>query len=418
MRDCPLNEAAIVGFCVGLGIAGRPAIAKLESMDFAAFAMDPIVNQAAKIRYYWGGQVQTPLVVRMPVASQMGFGTQHSQSLEASFMHAPGLKLAMPATGHDAKGLIKTAIREPNPVVFVENISLYATKSRIPDEEYLIPFGKAEIKRADDDVTVVALAAMVPPALQAAEELAQTGLSIEVIDPRTLAPSTFRPSWLRLRKRGDWSSPTRPTRPEESGLKSPNRLSSEPLIISTPPLCGSRQQIYPLPPVRPSKQPCIPMCVTSSRLVHPSGGDEGLHDEAVLSLMSFLGWSREIPRWQQGKLPWLDKIYLEILCANHQWGDSKESGISPLERPLLYVVRRNLIRVTARALWLRTARYCWSFSLRLDYERGHCCALDTRGLQLPSAAGRGVSTPAARAECGVSSGAAKFGDVVGAAARG
>ncbi len=188
VRDCPLNEAAIVGFGVGLAIAGKPAIAELEFMDFATFAMDPIVNQAAKIRYYWGGQVKVPLVVRMPVASQLGFGTQHSQSLEAWFMHVPGLKIAMPSNGYDAKGLIKTAIREPNPVVFVENISLYATKSEIPDEEYLIPFGQAEIKREGNDVTVVALAAMVPRALQAAEILAEQGVSVEVIDPRTLAP--------------------------------------------------------------------------------------------------------------------------------------------------------------------------------------------------------------------------------------
>ena len=188
VRDTPLNEAAIVGFCVGLAIAGKPAIAELEFMDFTTFAMDPIINQAAKIRYFWGGQVKVPLVVRMPVAAQLGFGTQHSQSLEAWFMHIPGLKIAMASNAYDAKGLIKTAIRDPNPVIFIENISLYATKSEIPEEAYLIPFGQADIKREGDDVTVVALAAMVPRALQAAEELAQQGISVEVIDPRTLAP--------------------------------------------------------------------------------------------------------------------------------------------------------------------------------------------------------------------------------------
>jgi pyruvate dehydrogenase E1 component beta subunit len=188
VRDCPLNEAAIVGFAVGLAISGRPTIAELEFMDFATFAMDPIVNQAAKLRYFWGGQVQVPLVVRMPIAAQLGFGTQHSQSLEAWFMHVPGLRLAMPATPYDAKGLIKTAIREANPVVFVETISLYATKGQIPDDDYVIPFGQAEVKRAGTDVTVVALGAMVPKALLAAEQLAQSGLEVEVIDPRTLAP--------------------------------------------------------------------------------------------------------------------------------------------------------------------------------------------------------------------------------------
>lgn len=188
VRDCPLNEAAIVGFAIGLAISGKPAIAELEFMDFSTFAMDPIVNQAAKMRYFWGGQVEVPLVVRMPIASQLGFGSQHSQSLEAWFMHVPGLKIAMPSTPYDAKGLIKTAIRDRNPVIFIENISLYATRGETPDEEYLIPFGKAEIKRAGKDVTVLALSAMVPKALKAADELAGEGIEVEVIDPRTLAP--------------------------------------------------------------------------------------------------------------------------------------------------------------------------------------------------------------------------------------
>ena len=108
VRDCPLNEAAIVGFCIGLALWGRPAVAELEFMDFVTFAMDPVVNQAAKLRYFWGGQVGVPLVVRTPIAAQLGFGSQHSQSLEAWFMHVPGLKVVMPATPYDAKGLIKT----------------------------------------------------------------------------------------------------------------------------------------------------------------------------------------------------------------------------------------------------------------------------------------------------------------------
>ncbi|MBX3061401.1 MAG: alpha-ketoacid dehydrogenase subunit beta [Anaerolineae bacterium] len=188
VRDCPLNEAAIVGFGVGLAISGKPAITELEFMDFVTFAMDPIVNQAAKLRFFWGGQVSVPLVVRMPIAAQLGFGTQHSQSLEAWFTHIPGLKVAMPSNAYDAKGLIKTAIREPNPVVFIENVNLYASKANVPDEEYVIEFGKAEIKRKGDDVTIVALSAMVPQALKAAERLAADGIEAEVIDPRTLAP--------------------------------------------------------------------------------------------------------------------------------------------------------------------------------------------------------------------------------------
>lgn len=188
VRDCPLNEAAIIGFGVGLAISGKPAITELEFMDFVTFAMDPIVNQAAKLRYFWGGQVEVPLVVRMPITAGLGFGSQHSQSLEAWFVHVPGLKVAIPSTPYDAKGLIKSAIRDRNPVIFIENLSLYAAKGPVPEEEYLIPFGQADIKRAGDDVTVVAISGMAHQALKAAEALASDGIAAEIIDPRTLAP--------------------------------------------------------------------------------------------------------------------------------------------------------------------------------------------------------------------------------------
>src|SRR5581483_7563621 len=118
VRDCPLNEAAIVGFGIGLAMSGRPTLCELEFMDFVTFAMDALTNQAPKLRYFWGGQVSVPLVIRTPVAATLGFGSQHSQSLEAWFMHVPGLRVAMPSSGYDAKGLIKTALRDPNPVIF------------------------------------------------------------------------------------------------------------------------------------------------------------------------------------------------------------------------------------------------------------------------------------------------------------
>jgi len=188
VRDCPLNEAAIIGFGIGLAVAGKPTVAELEFMDFVTFCMDAITNQAPKLRYFWGGQVQVPLVIRAPIASNLGFGSQHSQSLEGWFMHVPGLKVAMPATAYDAKGLIKTAIRDPNPVLFADSIALYGTKAEIPDEEYLVPFGQAAVRREGGDVTVVALGAMVPQALKAADDLAAQGIEAEVIDPRTLAP--------------------------------------------------------------------------------------------------------------------------------------------------------------------------------------------------------------------------------------
>jgi pyruvate/2-oxoglutarate/acetoin dehydrogenase E1 component len=188
VRDAPLNEAAIVGFCIGLAIAGHPAIAELEFMDFVTYAMDQITNQAAKLRSFWGGQVQVPLVIRTPIAAELGFGSQHSQSLEAWFVHVPGLKVAIPSTPADAKGLIKTALRDNNPVLFIENVRLYSTKGEVPDSEYLVPFGLSDIKRAGTDVTIVAISSMVLDALKAADVLAQEGISAEVIDPRTLAP--------------------------------------------------------------------------------------------------------------------------------------------------------------------------------------------------------------------------------------
>jgi pyruvate/2-oxoglutarate/acetoin dehydrogenase E1 component len=188
VRDCPLNEFAIVGFAVGLAISGRPTLAELEFMDFITYAMDPVVNQAAKLRYFWGGQVQVPLVLRTPIAAHMGFGSQHSQSLEAWFMHVPGIKVVMPSTPYDAKGLIKTALRDPNPVLFAESIGLYRSKGDVPAEEYALPFGKVDVKRAGKDVTVVALGAMVQEALAAANTLAERGIEVEVIDPLSLAP--------------------------------------------------------------------------------------------------------------------------------------------------------------------------------------------------------------------------------------
>ncbi len=188
VRDCPLNEASIIGFSIGLAISGFHAVAELEFMDFATYAMDQITNQAAKLRYIWGGQVKVPLIVRMPIVGELGFGSQHSQSLEAWFMHTPGLKVAIPSTAYDAKGLMKSALRDDNPIVFVENVRLYGTKSVIPDEEYTVPFGRADVKRQGSDVTIVAISAMVPDALLAAGELAKSGIEAEVIDPRTLAP--------------------------------------------------------------------------------------------------------------------------------------------------------------------------------------------------------------------------------------
>jgi pyruvate dehydrogenase E1 component beta subunit len=202
VRDGPLSEAATAGFGIGLGLAGMRAIVEVEFMDFSTLVLDAVVNQAAKMRYFYGGRLKVPLVIRTPAATKLGLGAQHSQSLEAWFMHSPGLLIAMPSTPYDAKGLLKTAIRQDNPVVFIEHVRLYATKGEVPEEEYIEPFGKARIVREGTDVTIVAVAMMVNEAAQAADQLASEGISVELIDPRTLAPLDKETILRSVRKTG------------------------------------------------------------------------------------------------------------------------------------------------------------------------------------------------------------------------
>jgi pyruvate/2-oxoglutarate/acetoin dehydrogenase E1 component len=202
VRDGPLCESSTVGFGIGLAITGMRCVVELEFMDFVAVAMDQIVNQAAKLHYFMGGQLTVPLIVRTPIVSRMGMGPQHSQSLEAWFMHVPGLKLAIPSNAYDAKGLMKTALRENNPVVFLENVKLYGTKAEVPEEEYCIPFGRARVMRPGSDVTVVAISGTVPDAMAAADEAGKESISVEVIDPRTLNPLDVDSLANSLRKTG------------------------------------------------------------------------------------------------------------------------------------------------------------------------------------------------------------------------
>lgn len=202
VRDGPLCESATVGFGIGLAISGIRAVVELEFMDFATVAMDQIVNQAAKLHYFLGGRLHVPLILRMPIAARMGMGSQHAQSLEAWFMHIPGLKIALPSNARDAKGLLKTALRDPNPTLFIENVRLYSTRTEVPEEEYFVPFGEAAMVRAGTDVTIVAVSGMVPLALEAAGKLEQQGISAEVIDPRTLAPLGMEAIIESVRKTG------------------------------------------------------------------------------------------------------------------------------------------------------------------------------------------------------------------------
>ena len=188
VRDTPISENAIIGVAVGAAITGMRPVAEIMFGDLTALAMDQIANQAAKLRYMFGGQAKVPLVIRTPFGGGVNIAAHHSQSLEAWFMHVPGLYVAVPSTPYDAKGLLKAAIRGNNPVIFCEHKLLYPVEGEVPEEDYIIPFGVADIKREGEDVTVVATLCMVHKALKAAEILETEGVSVEVVDPRTLTP--------------------------------------------------------------------------------------------------------------------------------------------------------------------------------------------------------------------------------------
>lgn len=200
--DTPITEAGFTGLAIGAAMAGLRPIVELMTMNFGIVALDQIVNNATKIRYMSGGQLSVPMVIRGPGSAAHQLAAQHSQSLEAWFCHVPGLKVIAPATPRDAKGLLESAIRDPNPVIFIEAQLLYGTKGEVPEGEYTIPIGVAEIKRPGQDVTVVAYSKMLLLALEAAEHLSREGIDSEVIDPRTLKPLDLEPIVASVRKTG------------------------------------------------------------------------------------------------------------------------------------------------------------------------------------------------------------------------
>jgi pyruvate/2-oxoglutarate/acetoin dehydrogenase E1 component len=208
VRDTPVSEAAIIGCAIGAAMMGWPTVAEIQYSDFVTCGFDQIANQAAKIHLASGGQYNVPMVLRLPIGAR-DHGVHHDQSPEAWFMHTPGLKVVIPSNAYDAKGLLKSAIRDPNPVIFCEHKVLYGTRSvggrglpqsakqddlpqvpgfEVPEGEYLIPLGEAEIKREGHDVTIIATALMVHRALEASLILERNGIMVEVVDPRTLVP--------------------------------------------------------------------------------------------------------------------------------------------------------------------------------------------------------------------------------------
>ncbi|MCG6909273.1 MAG: alpha-ketoacid dehydrogenase subunit beta [Deltaproteobacteria bacterium] len=192
LRDTPCSEVAVLGAAIGAGLGGMRAIMEFQFGDFMSVAIDQLTHQAAMLRYLTGGQVSVPIVVRLPCGGGQRCGSQHSQSLYSWFAHAPGIKVALPSTALDAKGLMKSAIRDDNPVLFFEHKALYRTRWPVPDEfkdeDYLIPFGQSAVRREGSDITIVATLVMVHYALEAADLLAKENIFVEVIDPRTLVP--------------------------------------------------------------------------------------------------------------------------------------------------------------------------------------------------------------------------------------
>ena len=189
--DTPISESGFTGLAVGAAMRGLRPVVELMYNDFISVCLDPVMNQAAKIRYMTGGQVNVPMVIRAPFGAGRRNAGQHSQCLEALFAHIPGLKVVCPCTPKDAKGLIKAAVRDNDPVIFLEHKLLYAKKDEVPDEEYIIPLGKGEIKKEGKDVTVITWSRQVNFSLEAADKLKEEGIDVEVLDLRTLVPLDF-----------------------------------------------------------------------------------------------------------------------------------------------------------------------------------------------------------------------------------
>jgi pyruvate/2-oxoglutarate/acetoin dehydrogenase E1 component len=188
VMDTPLSEPAFTGAGVGAALAGTRPIVEILFVDFTTLIMDQLINQAAKYKFMSGGQGKVPLVVRTQGGAGNGLAGQHSQSLEAIFYHIPGLKLVMPSTPYDAKGLLKAAIRDDDPVIFLEHKLLYMTKGEVPEEDYIVPLGQADVKRSGDDITLITYSYMTLKCLEAAEALQKEGIGVEVVDLRTLTP--------------------------------------------------------------------------------------------------------------------------------------------------------------------------------------------------------------------------------------
>jgi len=202
VRDTPISEAAIAGACLGAALTGMRPIGEIQFMDFVTLSMEQLVLQAAKVRFMFGGTATAPFVLRTPGGAGTGAAAQHSESLESWFVHVPGLKVVVPSNPYDAKGLLLAAIDDDNPVIFVEHKLLYRTKGHVPEDMYRVPLSQTNVVREGKDLTLVATAIMVQRALEAAEQLSQEGIEVEIVDPRTLSPMDDEPIFESVIKTG------------------------------------------------------------------------------------------------------------------------------------------------------------------------------------------------------------------------
>jgi pyruvate dehydrogenase E1 component beta subunit len=258
VKDMPIVENTIIGIALGMAMSGLKPVAEIMFMDFITLCMDQIVNGIAKERYRFAGQFEAPVTIRTPAGAAGGAGCDHSQSLEAWFAHVPGLKVVMPSTAYDLKGLLKSSIRDNDPVIFIEHKGLYPMKAEIPEEEYTIPLGKADIKRQGKDVTVVATARMVFEALKAADELACDGISLEVVDPRTISPLDKEAILNSVRKTGRLVIAHEAVKAFGIGAEIAAMIQEEAFDSLDAPIKRVGAAFAPLPVSRPMEDRCLP----------------------------------------------------------------------------------------------------------------------------------------------------------------
>ena len=256
--DAPISEAAQAGAAVGAALVGCRPVVELQIADFVSLVMDQVVNHAGKWRYMSGGRVTVPFVLRGAVSSGIGMGAQHSQTLEAWFVHAPGLVVIMPSTPYDAKGLLKAAIRDDNPVVFLEKRLLYNRPGPVPTDDYVVPIGVADVKREGGDVTVVTYAQGVHLALQAARQLARDGVEVEVVDLRTLKPFDMETVASSVRKTGRLVAVTEAARAASMASEIVARVTDEVFdSLKAPPVRVAAQDT-PMPYAAPLERAVLP----------------------------------------------------------------------------------------------------------------------------------------------------------------